>query len=77
MREIKFDKQTSFLGQDGYYNCTGLFVTENLNGQVWIEPITSKGEVGRCRIEIPVDALTEVIAALKAVEVVNILGLTK
>ena len=77
MREIKFDKPTKFLGRNGYYTCTGLYVTENPNGQVWIEPITSKGEVGRCRIEIPVEAITEVIAALNSVDVRSILGLTK
>jgi len=77
MRKITFDKPTKFLGRNGYFKCTGLFVTENPNGEVWIEPITGKDEVGRCRIEIPVEALTEVIASLNGIDVASILGLTK
>jgi hypothetical protein len=52
---VNFKKQvTSFLGRNGSFMCKGVTVWPGSTG-IWIEPITSKGQIGRCWIEIPLE----------------------
>ena len=55
-----------FLGRNGIAKCTGLDVFHH-EGVVELQPYTSKGRVGRCRLCIPVAALRETIGILSAV----------
>ena len=58
MSRINFSKgiRTKYLGRNGYHNCQGLSVTHTeLGGErtIFIEPINTRDEVGRARIEVP------------------------
>ena len=58
MSRIDFGKtiRTKYLGRNGYHNCQGLSVTHTeLGGErtIFIEPINTRDEVGRARIEVP------------------------
>ena len=54
MTEIKFDAPTNSLGRNGVLSTTGIHVSEcSGDDYVTVFPITSKGALGRCRIEIP------------------------
>ena len=60
MSRIDFGKtiRTKYLGRNGYHNCQGLSVTHTeLGGErtIFIEPINTRDEVGRARIEVPAD----------------------
>ena len=56
--EMKLTRNTGFLGRNGNFTCSG-FVFTHIQTEVWINPITSKGYTGRCRIEIPKEDITE------------------
>ena len=68
-REIKFPngglydsafgpQNVGFLGRNGPGKCLGIEVYSDRLGYVALSPITSRGEVGRCRIEISDDEAT-------------------
>lgn len=63
---IKFAKRTQAdsLGRNGFFNTHGLSVMCS-QGEVWLEPITSREQIGRARAVVPVEALPELIAALQ------------
>lgn len=63
-KEIPFKKITTFQGRNGTGKCTGILIS-NLGDNLWIAPITSKGSVGNCGIEIPKEDLPKLIKALK------------
>ena len=55
------------LGTSGSITVTGLNVSSIFEGRgVTIEPIHSKGKVGRCWIDIPADSIPGFIDALKS-----------
>ena len=60
----KNKKLTKFTGRNGYFNCSGIQLYSD-NTAVMINPTTSKGEVGNCSIEIPIESIDEVINILK------------
>ena len=65
---IKHNYMTQFLGRNGAFLCTGFTFmrTESVpGGAITIWPITSKGEDGRCFIEVAVNDLDEFIQALR------------
>ena len=62
---INFKKEVEFLGRNGRFKCTGVSLSNSFEGDIVIEPITSKGLVGRSMIEIPKENLNELIDELK------------
>ena len=65
------DNTVSFLGRNGVYDSIGLHLMR-LDGspitgpiRLSIQPITSKGNLGRARLEIPLEAVSALVAALK------------
>lgn len=58
-------RTVNFLGRNGYFLSTGTsIITLDAGTLVAIQPITSRGIVGRASIEIPIEAVPELIAAL-------------
>ena len=71
-KKLIFKDWVKFGGRNGYFNSIGLKLTitpENVKynsiGVLNIYPITSKKEVGRCLIEIPVEEINNLIEILK------------
>jgi hypothetical protein len=64
---INKNLELSFLGRNGYAHMCGVSVIafQSLRA-LHIEPITSRGLVGRCSIQIPVAQLDDFIAALRS-----------
>jgi hypothetical protein len=54
---MKLTEQTEFLGRNGLFKCNGfeisVYVKPNYQKVIMIEPLTSRGQIGRCAIEIP------------------------
>lgn len=68
MPTIKYDKPTTWrtLGYSGYTKARGLEVCE-FDDEVLLEPINSRGDVGRARLVVPVAHLKELRDALDAI----------
>jgi hypothetical protein len=71
IKEIKYDakdtRSHNSLGRNGRVFTSGLdFVYTGPSGKVFLSPVTSRGEVARCEIQIPPDprVLRELAAAL-------------
>jgi len=65
---MKFSQRTESLGRSGMIITTGLDLHKNLwnNGEtVILSPVTSKGTVGRCSIEIPTADIPQLISELR------------
>jgi hypothetical protein len=54
----------SFFGRNGCLNCRGIIALARDGDTVALQPITSKGEIGRCRIDVPVAALRALVDRL-------------
>ena len=52
-----------FFGRNGTGRCTGIEIFHN-DGVVSLQPITSKNQVGRCEITVPVSVLPGLTRAL-------------
>lgn len=68
--EIKFKREgLLFLGRNGSGECTGLDIASRyyntFPNNLIVAPITSKGVVAKCYIEIPEEQAGEVAAALQ------------
>lgn len=63
---FNYGRQTAFLGRNGAFKAVGLEVSK-MNDDIVLEPVTSKGETGRCRIELPDGNINELINALNMV----------
>lgn len=63
MQEIKFKKNTTFIGRNGQFKQSGLLIND-VTTAIAIYPITSKGQTGRSCITIPKESLLDVISAL-------------
>lgn len=61
---ILFKRNTLFLGRNGRWNARGIDICCPSRDIVLLRPITTKGDVGRCEIEIPVEHLMQVVDAL-------------
>lgn len=58
MKTIKWLKKRDchFTGRNGWFKCCGIEIMNiEHNKSIIISPITSKGSIGRCNIEIPAD----------------------
>jgi len=53
------------MGRNGLMRTSGLRVCCFMSGVVIIEPVTSRGQIGNCRIEMPVSELSGLIAVLR------------
>jgi hypothetical protein len=79
-RDITWDGgQTKFLGRNGSGWCAGLFflfVRKNGAGvpSVTLRPVTSRGLLARCQIEVPMSAVPEFVSALEAVHADSVTG---
>jgi hypothetical protein len=66
---MKFSQPTTFLGRNGSFEASGLEInpyrTWNNHLVIVFEPITSRGNIGRCNIEIPIQDIPALIAELK------------
>lgn len=63
----KWKRMTKFTGRNGNFNCSGLeFLPLDHNMSVLVSALTGRGDVARCDIEIPMEAISEVIAKLQA-----------
>lgn len=59
---------TRFLGRNGYFKCIGINTCRidlDDGSHVMISPITSRRLIGRCKIDIPVEDIPEVIKQLQ------------
>jgi hypothetical protein len=54
----------AFLGRNGLFKCRGLHVTSN-DHDLFLEPVTSQGLIGRCLISIPKDQVKNLIKTIK------------
>ncbi len=64
---VEWKQDAKFLGRNGYFKCRGVDVwVDAEDGIVTLTPITSRGERGRCFLEIPVAKLGELAGALAA-----------
>ncbi len=74
-KTFKFDGYHSkFLGRNGSFKCSGLSLGQfesPFEGErpfIEIRPITSKGQPGKCFIEVPISHMRELINALTEIE---------
>jgi hypothetical protein len=61
--KIKYDRNVNFIGSNGYFKASGLDIYAN-ESIVILQPITSKGEIGICSIEIPIEAIAALMNIL-------------
>lgn len=71
MTTINYDTMVSFEGRNGMFKQSGIDIMITGDGQVALQPITSKMQPGRCWVEIPMGNLDDVIEALKAIKIKN------
>jgi len=64
LKELKFSRLTTFTGRNGTFKCAGVELIDYTD-RVQISPVTSKGNVGRCDIDIPVEDIPALIEALQ------------
>jgi hypothetical protein len=75
--DIYFNQEAHFLGRNGQFKASGVNVdlqpgVKCGEGVITLTPFTSKGILGRCSIEIPVEIAGELASALrKAVKETN------
>ena len=64
---ISWERITNFTGRNGYFKCSGveLFRLDH-NNSVMVSALTGRGDVARCDIVVPLEALPELIAKLNA-----------
>lgn len=65
--KLKFNQICQFLGRNGVFEQHGLLVWDS-DGKTNFEPITSKGQEGRAKIQIPTEHLSELIEALQQIQ---------
>ena len=66
--DLKYKRTVNFLGRNGMFKQSGVAVTKT-PGQtlVTLQPFTSRGDIGRAWLEIPLEDVPSVIAALQKV----------
>lgn len=73
---VTWERTTRFTGRNGNFKCSGveLYPLDH-NKSVLVSALTGRGDVARCDIEIPLEAVPALIAKLQvllhAVEVVR------
>jgi hypothetical protein len=63
IKNLAFNRHVTFTGRNGTMKCAGVELME-FDDRVQISPITSKGDVGRCDIDIPKENVPALIEAL-------------
>ena len=64
--KLMFKDWVKFEGRNGYFNSIGLKITKFEKDDILnIYPITSKNNIGRCLIEIPIEEIDNLIEILK------------
>lgn len=69
IENIKYDRAVNFIGRNGYFKQSGIevYFTGNTNtGKIILQPTTSRGETGRCSVEIPIENVNALIGVLDA-----------
>lgn len=69
MERVEWDEPTNFTGRNGYMKCGGvelLYLPQN--HQVMVSALTSRKDVGRCDITVPVESLSELITKLQCLQ---------
>lgn len=65
-KELIFKNWVKFEGRNGYFNSIGLRLIKLEKEDILsIYPITSKNNIGRCLIEIPIEEIDNLIEILK------------
>lgn len=63
--DITFKRIVNFFGRNGYFKSSGISISvDSIDTTVSLDPITSKGNIGRCRIEIPIEDIPDVVSTL-------------
>lgn len=63
MSEIKFNRNTTFIGRNGQFKQSGILIND-VTSAIAMYPITSKNAIGRSCITIPKENLLDVITSL-------------
>ena len=64
---VTWERLTKFTGRNGNFNCSGVeLLPLEHNNSVLVSALTGRGEVARCDIEIPLEAVHDLIAKLNA-----------
>jgi hypothetical protein len=64
MKEVKFNRNTSFIGRNGCFNQSGIIINELANDEIAMYPITGKGQIGRACLTIPKESINEFVRML-------------
>lgn len=68
-KKLKFKRHVKFEGRNGYFNSIGLKITKFEKDDILnIYPITSKNNIGRCLIEIPIEEIDNLIKVLNKIK---------
>lgn len=70
MKDIKYKTTVNFQGRNGMFKQTGMAVQADAKN-VTLQPFTSRGVIGNCFMEIPLESVDEVIEALRSVKPSN------
>jgi hypothetical protein len=72
MIQVKFSRTTNYTGRNGYFKLCGVELLRLLqNDSIMLTAISSKG-IARCDMEIPNEAIPDLIAALQEVHSKNV-----
>jgi hypothetical protein len=66
--ELRFSRRAEnlTLGRNGFSYAEGVYVSERM-GDALIEPVNSKGDIGRARIVVPLEDVPELIKSLQRI----------
>ena len=65
---LQFKRETHFQGRNGYFRCSGFKIVHFADKIIDIYPLTSKGVVGNCQLDIPVEEIDNLIEILKQIK---------
>ena len=69
MIEIKYKRTVAFEGRNGLFKQGGIVIRVSDYGKtITMFPLTLKGIIARCMIEIPLENMQEIIHELKSIE---------
>ena len=67
MPTATWERTTRFTGRNGNFKCSGVeLLPLDHNKTVLLSALTGRGDVARCDIEIPLEAIPDLIAKLQA-----------
>ena len=62
-KNLAYSSSTSFLGRNGEFVQSGMVVSMHDHGLL-LQPVTSKHEIGRCALRIPMSDIPEFLLAI-------------